>query len=150
MTYGLSFWLPFSGTNRLFHSEYASRSGILSNQSVYEPDTGEYTAYDYIGSYMTGNYYPLRYGGTDLWKILAMQFGDESEGAAVIYKRENVKEDEFRLILNGLDPDAEYEIYDYDSPGKVTSVKGSELMTKGIGIKIPESPKAVIVNYRVK
>ena len=99
---------------------------------------------------MTKNYYPLRYGGTDLEKILAMQFGDENEGAALIYKREKVKEDEFLLVLNGLDPDSEYEVYDFDFPDKVTSAKGSELMTEGIVIKIPDSPEAAIVNYKMK
>ncbi len=150
MTYGLSFWVPYTGTNRYFHSEYASRSAILTDQSVYEPPAGEYTAYNYISGYMTKNYYPLRYGGTDLEKILAMQFGDENEGAALIYKREKVKEDEFLLVLKGLDPDGTYEVSDYDSPGDVREIKGSELMSRGLEIKIPDSPKAAIINYKMK
>ncbi len=150
MTYGLSFWVPYSGTNRYFHSEYASRSAILTNQSVYEPPVGEYTAYNYIGKYMTRNYYPLSYAGTALDKILAMQFGDSDEGAAVIYKRENVKTSEFRLALNGLSLDKEYEIYDIDSPDDVKTVRGSVLMTEGVVISIADSPKAAIVNYRLK
>ncbi len=150
MTYGLSFWLPYTGTNRHFHSEYASRTVILTNQSVYEPPVGEYTAYNYISEYMTENYYPLKYGGTDLKKTLAMQFGSESEGAAIIYKREKVSDDEFRLVLSGLIPDAEYSYYDIDNPAAGGTAKGSALMSDGVTIRISDTPKAAIVNYTLK
>ena len=149
MTYGLSFWLVYTGTNRLFHSEYASRSAILTNQSVYHP-TDEYAAYSDISEYMTGNYYPLQYGGTDTSKLLAMQFGNRSEGAAIIYRREKVKKDEFNLILSCLDADKEYEVYDIDLPDDVITITGKELMTDGIILNISETPKAVIIRYKSK
>ena len=147
-TYGLSFWLVYSGTNRHFHSEYASRSAILTNQSVYQP-TEEYTAYSDISRYMTENYFPLNYGGTDAGKILAMQFGSADEGAALIYKRENASDNEFRLKLNGLDENAVYTITDYDKPGIQTKTTGKELMFTGITVKISDAPKAVIIKYSI-
>lgn len=149
MTCGLSFWFVYTGTNRHFHSEYASRSAILTDQSVYQP-TDEYTAYSDISQFMTRNYCPLQFGGTDFSKYLAMQFGDENEGAAVIYKREKVKKDEFNLIFNCLDADQEYEVYDIDSPGDIITKTGKELMTGGIMLNITDTPKAVIVRYRAK
>ena len=117
---------------------------------LYEPPVGEYTAYNYISEYMTENYYPLKYGGTDLKKTLAMQFGSESEGAAIIYKREKVSDDEFRLVLSGLIPDAEYSYYDIDNPAAGGTAKGSALMSDGVTIKISDTPKAAIVNYALK
>lgn len=146
MTCGLSCWLVYTGTNRLFHSEYASRSAILTDQSVYQP-TGEYDAYSDISQFMTRNYCPLQFGGTDASKYLAMQFGDENEGAAVIYKREKVKKDEFLLVFNCLDKGKTYEIYDIDSPGSIITKTGGELMSGGIKLNIAETPKAVIVRY---
>ena len=96
---------------------------------------------------MTRNYCPLQFGGTDDSKYLAMQFGDENEGAAVIYKREKVKKDEFLLVFNCLDKGKTYEIYDIDSPGSIITKTGGELMSGGIKLNIAETPKAVIVRY---
>lgn len=150
MTYGLSCWLPYSGTNRYFHSEYASRAAILTNQSVYEPSVEEYAKYDGISEYMAQNYYPLTYGGLELDKYLAMQFGTGNEGAAVIYKREKVKNDNYTLKLNGLEPDADYYVYNFDNPEENYSVSGKELMANGISLTISETPKAAIFMYNVK
>ena len=147
MTYGLSCWLPYSGTNRYFHSEYASRSAILTNQSVYEPDINEYAKYDRISEYMTQNYYPLTYGGLDTEKYLAMQFGTADEGAAIIYKRENVSENSYRLILNGLDKDSMYSLYSIDEEQKVYRLSGAQLMSDGITLTIDETPKAAVILY---
>ncbi len=147
MTCGLSFWHIYSGTNRYFHSQYASRSAILTDQSVYQP-TDEYAAYSDISAYMTRNYSPICFGGTDPSKYHAMQFGDGNEGAAVIYKREKVKNDEFKLVFNFLDTDKEYEIFDIDAPDNIIRKQGKELMTEGINLQISETPKAVIVKYK--
>ena len=150
MTYGLSCWLPYSGTNRYFHSEYASRTAILTNQSVYEPDINEYAKYDRISDYMTENYYPLTYGGLSLDRYLAMQFGNENEGATIIYKRENVRNDSYTLKLNGLDPDKTYSVFDMDNPDTVYKLTGKVLMGSGITFRIKGTPKAAIIMYKVK
>ncbi len=152
MTYGLSFWIPYSGTNRYFHSEYASRSAILTHQSTYDPPAEEFTKYSKVSEYMTGRYFPLTDGGTDLSAFHAMQFdcGNASEGAAVIYKREKAEAGEYRLVLNGLDPEALYSVYSVDFPDNVTEIKGSRLMQNGITIPAGKTPGAYIVFYAVK
>ena len=149
MTYGLSFWIPYSGTNRYFHSQYASRTAILTHQSAYDPPAEEFTKYSKVSEYMQGRYYPLTDGKTDLDRFLAMQFdlGDGSEGAAVIYKRENVKAGEYRLVLNGFDPDKNYSIYSIDSPGEIITLRGNEIMSAGVDIKVSETPGAYIIFY---
>jgi alpha-galactosidase len=147
MTYGLSCWLVYSGTNRYFHSEYASRSAILTDQSVYMPAPSEYNAYADISRYMTGNYFPLTYGGTNRSRFLAMQFGSGDEGAAVIYKREKVKENSYTLVLNGLEPERIYRVTDIDSPGVLCEKTGEELMTGGINLTISDTPKAAVIKY---
>ncbi len=149
MTAGLSFWFVYTGTNRHFHSQYASRSAILTDQSVYQP-TAEYTAYSDISKYMTRNYYPLTLGGVSDKNILAMQFGDKSEGAAIIYIRENTNKDDYVLRLNGLQSSAEYEINDIDNPAFSQTVTGDKLMSDGIALKITERPKAIIIKYSIE
>ena len=149
MTYGLSFWIPYSGTNRYFHSEYASRTAILTHQSTYDPPAQELTKYSKVSEYMSGRYFPLTDGKTDLSKFLAMQFdcGDGSEGAAVIYKRENVRDDEYRLFLNGLDSLKQYSVYSIDSPDDVITLKGDEIMSEGININAEKTPGAYVIFY---
>ena len=150
MTYGLSFWLPYSGTNYYTHNEYAERTGILTHASVYEPNLETFGSYNTQRDLMVKNYYPIAYGSTSEKKITAMQFGDENEGTAFIYKRSKVSKDEFLLKLNGLDEEMIYEVYDIDNPETVYTISGSELMRKGITLTVSQTPKAVIIMYNVK
>lgn len=143
-TYGLSFWLPYSGAPAYVSGEYAERTNILP--------CAQQTGYEEIREYMTGLYYPLTYGGLDLDRYHAMQYDKDNggEGAALIYKRENVTENKYTLKLNGLKPDKTYVLYDYDLPDVKYEMAGSELMTKGIELIIKDTPKAAIVIYKAK
>ena len=139
-TYGISFWYPYNGTCAYVDGEYAVRTNIISCSQLLD-------YYD-IRKHMVGNYYPLACGKLDTEKYLAMQFDtDAKEGMALIYKRENVKENTYRLVLNGLESDTLYEIYDYDFPETKYRKTGKELMTEGITLTINDTPKAVIVLY---
>lgn len=138
-SYGISFWLPLTGSGLNASGEYAERTLIT-------PCT-QRPGYKNIRQYMDKNYYPLTYGGLDTSKYLAMQFGDETEGTALIYKREDVKDNFYTLKLNGLNPDSTYTWYDYDNPTAVYSAKGSELMNTGVTLTVSETPKAVIILY---
>ncbi|MBO4341941.1 MAG: GH36 C-terminal domain-containing protein, partial [Clostridia bacterium] len=109
--------------------------------------TDEYTAYSDISRYMTENYFPLNYGGTDAGKILAVLFGTADEGAAVIYKREKNANNEYLLKLNGLDESAFYTVTDFDKPNFAVRKSGRELMDAGITLRTKESPAAVIIKY---
>ncbi len=142
-TYGLSFWLPYSGTCAYIDGEYADRTNIIS--------CSQRLGYQDVRKYMVGNYYPLDNGGLDTDKYLAMQFDNNAEsGTALIYKRENVKENTFTLRLSGLDPEKTYEYYDYDKPDTKHELSGLKLMTDGVQIKIDETPKAIIILYTAK
>lgn len=140
-TYGISFWLPYNGTCAYIEGEYADRTNIIS--------CSQKLSYQDIRPYMVGNYYPLTYGGLDTSKFLAMQFDEKAnEGTALIYKRENVSENTYKLKLNGLDSDKTYEIHDYDNPENKQTFTGKQLMTDGVDITINETPKAVIIVYK--
>lgn len=139
-TYGISFWYPYNGTCAYVEGEYATRTNIISCSQRLE-------YYD-IRPYMVGNYYPLTYGGMDTSKYHAMQFDTgASEGMALIYKRENVRNNIYTLKLNGLDSDTVYTLYDYDKPETVYEMTGEKLMSEGLELTINDTPKAVIVLY---
>lgn len=139
-TYGISFWYPYNGTCAYVDGEYAVRTNIISCSQRLE--------YFDIRKHMVGNYYPLACGKLDTEKYLAMQFDtDAQEGMALIYKRENVKENTYHLVLNGLESDTLYEVYDYDLPEVKIRKTGKQLMTEGMTLTINDTPKAVIVLY---
>lgn len=139
-TYGISFWLVHNGTCAYREGEYANKTNIISSSQRLE--------YFDIRPHMTGNYYPLTYGGTDTSRYLAMQFDTDAEsGMALIYKRENVTDNTYQLVLNGLDSDALYNVYNYDAPEKIITASGAALMSEGITLTINDAPKAEIIMY---
>ena len=152
-TYGLSFWIPMSGTIKYSESEYSARSGIMFGTLETFGTVGSeyYGAYKEQRELTTGNFYPISDGKCDTHKILAMQYSqpDGAYGEALIYKRADVRADNYTLIFNGLDPEKKYNVYDYDNPDSVKKVSGKDLMETGYDIALPEGEKAVIIMYSV-
>ncbi|MBQ9945545.1 MAG: alpha-galactosidase [Clostridia bacterium] len=153
-TYGISFWLPISGTALNMTNEYSARSAImpLVLMDFYSHTLDHYDLCEEQRALMTDNYYPIDFGSYDKNKILSMQFGSDDglKGTALVYKRADVKDKEYTVVLNGLAPQAVYEIYDKDAPENITSLTGEELMTKGFTIPLPEGEKAIILMYSAK
>ncbi|MBR4727276.1 MAG: alpha-galactosidase [Clostridia bacterium] len=147
MTCGLSFWLPCSGTNRYFHSVYASRTAILTHPSVYEPDPAEFAKYKEIQTMMAQRYFPLTCGGPRQDNVLAMQFGDETRGAALIYRRPEAPDTAYQLRCSGLAPDAVYRLTDLDDPAFSAELTGSALMETGVQLRLQAAPSAAIILY---
>ena len=150
-TYGLSFWLPISGTALNMTNEYSSRSAIipLFLMDFYANTSPDFSFYHEQRELMAGKYYPIEYGSFDKNKILAMQFttDDASAGEVFIYKRSNVKDDKYTVKLNGLDPAASYKIYDFDNPDRFYNIAGVKLMNDGFTILLPEGEKAIILMF---
>lgn len=150
-TYGISFWLPISGTALNMTNEYSSRSAImpLFLMDFYANTSPEFSFYHEQRELMTGKYYPLEFGSFDKNKILAMQFttDDASAGEVFIYKRSNVKDDKYTVKLNGLDPEATYKIYDLDNPDRFYNIAGVKLMNDGFSVLLPEGEKAIILMF---
>lgn len=150
-TYGLSFWLPLSGTVFYSESEYAARSSIMplgleTFGTVHGEHYGEYIVQR---SMMNEYYYPLSSGGYYSDRILAMQYSayDAQSGMALVYKRADVKENEYSVKLNGLSQNTVYSVYDYDAPEKIVKKTGGELMSDGIKLSLPEGEKAFIIMF---
>ncbi len=150
-TYGVSFWLPITGSALYMQDEYACRSDImpLMLMDFYSHSHPEFSFHKEQRELMADNYYPLDFGSFDKDKMLAMQFSssDALSGTALVYKRENVKDKEYTVKLNGLIPTQTYKIYDIDSPETVYNLTGEELMKSGITLKLPEGRKAIILMF---
>ena len=153
-TYGLSFWLPISGTALNMTSEYSSRSAILPLMLMdfYAHQVPDFNFYHEQREFMSGNYYPLDFGSSDKDKMHAMQYSSEDglSGTAFIYKRANVKDKEYTVVLNGLVETVNYDIYDFDNPDKIYTLTGKELMNDGLTLSVPEGEKAIILMYNAK
>ena len=154
MTYGLSFWLPLSGTLQYNDNEYNARSSIMpftveTFGTIHSPYFSEYKP---LREMMCEKYYPLESGTYLKNQILAMQYSDnEAEnGYALVYKRINVTESEYIVNFNGLNPDMEYEVYDYDKPETVYTMTGEEMMNEGLKLQLPEGEKAFIIMFSAK
>lgn len=153
-TFGLSFWLPLSGTVTYSESEYAARSSIMPlTLETFGTIHGEHYG-EYIDqrSMMNECYYPLSSGSYYSDRMLAMQYSDYAaqNGMALIYKRADVSDSEYTVRLNGLDPESVYKVYDYDSPEKVLELTGENLMSDGIRLTLPEGEKAFIIMFSSK
>ena len=153
-TYGISFWLPISGTALNMTSEYSMRSAImpLMLMDFYANYSDFFNLHHNERELMTGNYYPLDFGSFDKNKMHAMQYMSEDalSGVVFIYKRPDVNKTEYSVKLNGLDTETVYEISDVDGNIDVMKYTGSELMSKGITISLPDGEKAIILNISGK
>lgn len=153
-TYGVSFWLPITGSALYMIDEYSSRSDImpLMLMDFFSHQNPEFSYNDEQRSMMGEKYYPIDFGSFDKDKMHAMQFSsdDALSGTALIYKRAEVTETEYTVKLNGLIPSQTYGIYDIDAPETVHSLTGEELMRDGITIDLPEGEKAVILMFNAK
>lgn len=151
MTYGISFWLPVTGTLNYTGTEYEARSAILpcTLDTFGTVTSDHFAAYEAQRELMTENYFPIENGGYSKDKIHAMQYSkaDGSEGVAFVYKRAEVEETEFTAKLNGLNTNSKYEIYDIDNPSDISTYTGKELMEKGVTIPLPEGEKAIILMF---
>ncbi len=153
-TYGLSFWLPVTGTLLYMDDEYAERTSIMPmNVTTFGHVNHEnYGRYDAFRASMTEQYYPLTGGSLERDDILAMQYSDyeASIGFAVVYKREDVKEESFTLKFNGLQKDTVYTVRDYDTSAFGVTTTGDDLMKNGIEIDLPEGRKAMIFIFEAQ
>lgn len=53
-----------------------------------------------------------------------------------------------RLRLQGLDPQAAYEVTDLDKPDAPAQVFGRDLMESGLRVELPARPSAALIVYR--
>lgn len=150
-TYGISFWLPITGSALYMLDEYSVRSDImpLMLMDFFAHTHPDFSFHKEQRELMGGNYYPLDFGSFDKDRMHAMQFSspDALSGTALIYKRSQVKKTEYTVKLNGLVPSVTYSVYDIDAPETVYTMTGEDLMKNGLTIGLPDGQKAIILMF---
>ncbi len=157
-TYGISLWIPFSGTGAADADAYTFRSNMVPFTNclfdVRNPQldyallrrlAGQWAR---IAPCYSGDFWPLTPYSTDNGAWMAWQFDrpDLGQGAVQVFRRAESVYESARLRLRGLDPDARYRWRDLDaSRGK--SVLGRELMDPGLLVGVDEQPGALLIAY---
>jgi alpha-galactosidase len=158
MTYGLSLWMPLHGVGSISLDPYDFRSGMgvnfsasfdYNDNSIWDPATKLLHEYRSIKHLFMGDFYPLTpYSvSQDVW--IAWQFNrpELSEGLVQAFRRPGSDVSGCQFRLSGLEPDTQYELTNFDVPGK-TMMTGRELMEKGLEVYIKDCPGAVVITYR--
>ncbi len=156
-TFGLSSWLPFQGTGAYLYDPYSFRSFYMPGFGMggINPENcaAQQQAYEECSQIapvmLYGDYFPLTPYSLQKEKWIAWQFNRIKEGDGMIqaFRRVNCAESEISVFLKGLNPGAQYEIRNFDTPGKM-KISGKILMQKGLKIEISKKPGAAVIMYR--
>jgi alpha-galactosidase len=162
-TYGISLWVPYYGAGAPDSGNitpYWFRSCFFPSMTLgYDPK--KTFDYDLIRRMvdewrqinhllLLGDYYPLTpYDASDsVW--MAWQFDSPEKGEGVIqaFRRTNCPKPDIRLILRGLEPNASYELTDFDAPGKEMVMSGKQLMDSGLEVRSESAPGSILIKYQ--
>ncbi len=158
-TYGISFWIPFSGTGVKVIDNYDFRSNAAPEFTCHWDMRDKSLDYDlmrrqladwqrYAPNFM-GDYYPLTPYSTNNGVWMAWQFDrpETGEGMVQVFRREGSIYDSARLPLQGLDPDASYSVQNIDEETPVTAL-GRDLMEPGLQVAPSARPCALVYLYK--
>jgi alpha-galactosidase len=158
--YGISFWLPFTGSGVYQDTPYVMRShmntqfGCGVNFLRQLPDWELLKRMDaewrkIVTDQFLGDYYPLtEYSlSKDAW--MAWQFHRPETGTGYVqaFRRDNCVEASKTFRLRGLDAGARYGVTNFDIEG-TTAVSGRELMETGLTVEMKDKPGAAVIVYK--
>ncbi|MBN2022607.1 MAG: alpha-galactosidase [Pirellulales bacterium] len=174
MTHGISFWLPYHGTGTVACANVGYYGGGVTPVEPYvfwsnvAPSTGlgidirerglDYDAlrrligqWQEINPCYAGDFYPLMpYTQTgDVWAAWQFDLPEEGRGMIQAFRRADSPYQSARFPLQGLVPDAKYEVANVDG-SQAREATGAELMTQGVLIQIDDKPGAAVMTYRRK
>ena len=157
--YVLSMWWPYQGTGTIHADPYHFWStaaphitpcwDMRDKNLDYEKLRTFVKQWRQIGQYYYGDYYPLTPYSLekDVW--IAWQFSslDGSRGMIQAFRRPESYTLTAQFPLQGLDPDATYEITDLQTGTKET-LESKILAQKGLSITISECPGVAVLEYK--
>ena len=173
-TYGISSWIPYSGTGTVASSGAAYYGGGRTPVEPYAfwsnaaPSLGSgidlrvktidyaalrrlVAAWRSVAPYYYGDYYPLTPYSLDATDWVAWQFDcPEKDGGMVqAFRRGESPYESMLSKLRGLDENAVYAVTNLESSATV-DISGRELSQNGLAIAIPERPGVAVVLYKKK
>ena len=171
-TYGISFWIPYSGTGTVacrgapYMGEGETPVEAYAFFSNAAPSLGsgldvrergiDYAKFQqlvewfrqYLAPNFYGDYYPLTAYSTDTKEWMAWQFDRPEAGCGIVEaSRRDDCPDETRVLRpRGLDPRATYTLTDV-SAGKSWTASGTDL-SNGLRVTIADRPGVALIAYR--
>ncbi len=172
MTYGISLWLPYSGTGTVaarnvgYYGDGATPVEPYAFWSNAAPSLGcaidiREKSLDYatlrrlidewraIDSNYYGDFHPLTKWTRDDTQWIAWQFDrpESGEGMVQAFRRENSLYESASLKLRRLDASMSYALADVDGH-ELGVLTGSELAERGLTVKIATEPGVAVITYR--
>jgi alpha-galactosidase len=157
-SYGISFWIPLSGTGTGTYAAYDFRSNMCPLLNCIWDVRIKDADYDLMrrlcdqfrqvaNSYL-GDYYPLTPYSLEDTAWLGWQFDrpDLGTGMVQVFRRSESIYKSADLRLYGLDPEARYRVRNLDSP-ETDIITGRQLMDRGVPVVLNEQPSAVVITY---
>ncbi len=143
MTAGLCYDLYMTGAHAKDNTEYSSSQFAEIKQSL--------ERYKEIQRYFYGDFHPLtEYTQTnDAWMAYQFDLPESEEGLVVVLKRPLSEFTGALFALNALRQEIYYEITNVDS-GEKTTLRGRELMDKGLAVTLLAKPDTALLRYRRK
>jgi alpha-galactosidase len=170
-TYGISSWIPMNGTgavNPVKLDAYAVRSTwssslefeLFSVGDAPQPETDRASfaldkakdalrLYGDVKPYFLGDYYPLtEYSqAEDAWVAWQFHRDDLGAGLVQVFRRPASICESGKIVLQGLDPKATYDIVNLDTH-IARAAYGAALAKEGILVTFTERPSAAVFTYK--
>lgn len=157
-TYGISFWLPLSGTGTGVSAAYDFRSNmapLLNGIWDVRRKDADYALmrrlieqFRQVAECYLGDYYPLTPYSLDNTAWMGWQFDrpDLGKGLVQVFRRSASIYKAADLRLCGLDPEAGYRVTNLDSTECIV-VTGRDLMDRGYSVVLDDRPAAALLQY---
>jgi alpha-galactosidase len=157
-SYGISFWLPLSGTGTGTYADYDFRSNMTPllnciwdvriKDADYDLMRRLCEQFRQVADCYLGDYYPLTPYSLENASWMGWQFDrpDRGQGMVQVFRRSESIYKSADLRLSGLDPEARYRVRNLDSP-EADIITGQRLMDIGLPVVLNERPSAVVITY---
>jgi len=157
-TYGISSWLPLSGTGTGVCAAYDFRSNMVPlfnciwdvrlKELDYELMRRLTSQFRRVADCYLGDYYPLTAYSLDDSVWLAWQFDrpDLGRGMVQAFRRGASIYTAALLPLHGLEPAAQYSVRDLDA-AQADVALGRDLMERGLSVVLEDRPAAALIVY---
>ena len=158
MTHALSLWLPMHGLGAASAEAVALRSGMgacasfaidYRDRSAVEALRGHLARYLKVRELFMADYYPLTGWSLNPASWLAFQFHDPAAGRGIVqaFCGASTEAPAAAFRLRGLVRDATYRTANWDTPGKVETFDGAELMDRGWKVSATRGAQALVLEY---